>query len=117
MAQSAWLEREDMTKSELIAELGAANPHLHIKDVETIVATIFDEITAALADGKRVELRGFGAFTVRRRNARTGRNPRTGQAVPVSEKAVPFFKAGKELRERVDGAAPGAVARRGRAAE
>ena len=95
-----------MTKSELIADLGAANPHLHIRDVETIVATIFDEITAALSDGKRVELRGFGAFTVRRRNARTGRNPRTGEAVPVSEKVVPFFKAGKELRERVDASAP-----------
>ena len=66
------------------------------------MATIFNQITSALADGKRVELRGFGAFTVRRRNARTGRNPRTGQAVPVGEKVVPFFKAGKELRERVD---------------
>jgi len=92
----------DMTKSELIAELAAGNPHLHSADVELIVATIFDEITAALARGERVELRGFGAFTVKRRNARTGRNPRTGEAVPVDEKAVPFFKAGKELRERVN---------------
>ncbi len=91
-----------MTKSELIAELAAANPHLLGRDVETIVATIFDEITAALARGERVELRGFGAFTVKRRDARTGRNPRTGEAVPVDEKAVPFFKAGKELRERVN---------------
>jgi integration host factor subunit beta len=91
-----------MTKSELIAELTAANPHLTGRDVEVIVATIFDEITAALARGDRVELRGFGAFTVKRRNARTGRNPRTGEAVPVDEKAVPFFKAGKELRERVN---------------
>ncbi len=91
-----------MTKSELIAELAAANPHLLGRDVETIVATIFDEITAALARGERVELRGFGAFTVKRRDARTGRNPRTGEAVPVEEKAVPFFKAGKELRERVN---------------
>ena len=79
-----------------------ANPHLIGRDVELIVATIFDEITAALARGSRVELRGFGAFTVKRRDARTGRNPRTGEAVPVDEKAVPFFKAGKDLRERVN---------------
>jgi integration host factor subunit beta len=91
-----------MTKSELIAELAAANPHLLGKDVEIIVGTIFDEITAALSRGERVELRGFGAFTVKKRDARTGRNPRTGEAVPVDEKAVPFFKAGKELRERVN---------------
>ncbi len=91
-----------MTKSELIADLAAANPHLRGRDVELIVATVFDEITAALARGERVELRGFGAFTVKHRNARTGRNPRTGEAVPVDEKAVPFFKAGKELRERVN---------------
>ena len=91
-----------MTRSELITELASANPHLRAADVETIVATIFDEISAALSRGERVELRGFGAFTVKRRDARTGRNPRTGEAVPVDEKAVPFFKAGKELRERVN---------------
>ena len=91
-----------MTKSELIAELSAANPHLLSRDVELIVGTIFNEITDALARGERVELRGFGAFTVKRRDARTGRNPRTGETVPVDEKAVPFFKAGKELRERVN---------------
>lgn len=91
-----------MTRSELIAELTSANPHLLSRDMELIVTTIFDEITAALARGDRVELRGFGAFTVKRRDARTGRNPRTGEAVPVHEKAVPFFKAGKELRERVN---------------
>jgi len=91
-----------MTKSELIAELSAANAHLLSRDVELIVATIFNEITDALARGERVELRGFGAFTVKRRDARTGRNPRTGATVPVDEKAVPFFKAGKELRERVN---------------
>ena len=95
-----------MTKSELIAELAAANPHLTGHDVELIVATVFDEITGALARGERVELRGFGAFTVKRRNARTGRNPRTGETVPVEEKAVPFFKAGKELRERVNNGRP-----------
>jgi len=92
----------EMTKSELIAELSATNPHLTGRDVELIVGTIFNEITAALSRGERVELRGFGAFTVKRRDARTGRNPRTGEAVPVDEKAVPFFKAGKELRERVN---------------
>jgi integration host factor subunit beta len=97
-----------MTKSELIADLSAANPHLVQRDIEVIVSTIFNEITAALARGERVELRGFGAFTVKRRDARTGRNPRTGAAVPVDEKAVPFFKAGKELRERVNGADPAA---------
>jgi integration host factor subunit beta len=91
-----------MTKSELIAELAAANPHLQGSDVDTIVGTIFSEITGALARGNRVELRGFGAFTIKKRDARTGRNPRTGAAVPVEEKVVPFFKAGKELRERVN---------------
>ena len=95
-----------MTKSELIAELASANPHLRSNDVELIVATIFDEITQALARGERVELRGFGAFTVKHRDARTGRNPRTGEAVSVDEKAVPFFKAGKELRERVNTGKP-----------
>lgn len=93
---------QGMTKSELIADLAGANPHLTGHDIELIVATVFDEITGALARGERVELRGFGAFTVKRRNARTGRNPRTGETVSVEEKAVPFFKAGKELRERVN---------------
>jgi len=98
--------QQDMTKSELIMELAASNPHLRGADVELIVATVFDQITDALSRGERVELRGFGAFTVKRRNARTGRNPRTGEAVPVDEKAVPFFKAGKELRERVNRGKP-----------
>ena len=92
-----------MTKSELIAQLAAEYPHLRQPDVELIVATIFDEITAALARGDRVELRGFGAFSAKRRDARTGRNPRTGAAVPVAGKAVPYFKPGKELRERING--------------
>jgi integration host factor subunit beta len=104
-----------MTRSELIAELAAANPHLRGADVETIVATVFSEIGAALSRGDRVELRGFGAFTVKRRGARTGRNPRTGEAVPVDEKAVPFFKAGKELRERVNRGKSGRAARHDRA--
>jgi integration host factor subunit beta len=92
-----------MTKSELIARLATRNPHLFQRDVERIVSTIFDEITRALARGDRVELRGFGAFSVKEREARTGRNPRTGEAVPVAEKAVPFFKTGKQLRERLNG--------------
>jgi integration host factor subunit beta len=95
-----------MTKSELIAHLAAANPHLRQPDVELIVATIFGEITAALARGDRVELRGFGAFSTRAREPRTGRNPRTGEAVAVTAKAVPFFKPGKELRERINRSAP-----------
>src|SRR5215217_5850716 len=98
-----------MTKSELIAQLAAENPHLRQPDVELIVATIFDEITAALARGDRVELRGFGAFSAKRRDARTGRNPRTGAAVPVAGKAVPYFKPGKELRERINGEGGGAA--------
>ncbi len=91
-----------MTKSELILKLAESNPHLYQRDVERIVSTVFDEITSALARGDRVELRGFGAFSVKRRQSRTGRNPRTGEAVQVSEKAVPFFKTGKELREKLN---------------
>jgi integration host factor subunit beta len=91
-----------MIKSELIAQLTEENPHLYQRDIERIIATVFDEITKALEDGGRVELRGFGAFSVRHRAPRTGRNPRTGEAVKVGAKSVPFFKAGKELRERVD---------------
>ncbi len=91
-----------MTKSELIARLSEANPHLYQRDIERIVTTIFDEIATALARGDRVELRGFGAFSVKRRDARQGRNPRTGEQVAVTEKAVPFFKTGKQLRERLN---------------
>ena len=91
-----------LTRSELIAQLAASNPHLRQDDVEAIVATIFGEITAALARGDRVELRGFGAFSTREREARTGRNPRTGDAVEVAAKRVPYFKAGKEIRERLN---------------
>jgi integration host factor subunit beta len=92
-----------MTKSELILKIGELNPHLYQRDVERIVSTIFDEISAALARGDRVELRGFGAFSVKQRNARLGRNPRTGDAVEVERKAVPFFKTGKQLRDRLNG--------------
>ncbi|HLG88869.1 MAG TPA: integration host factor subunit beta [Alphaproteobacteria bacterium] len=91
-----------MTKSELIMRLAERNPHLFHRDVERIVTTIFDEITEALARGDRVELRGFGAFSIKQRDARTGRNPRTGESVSVIEKIVPFFKTGKQLRERLN---------------
>lgn len=91
-----------MTKSELIARLAERNPHLYQRDVERIVTTIFDEIAAALARGDRVELRGFGAFSVKNRDARQGRNPRTGEAVSVQGKCIPFFKTGKQLRERLN---------------
>lgn len=95
--------RPVMTKSELIQRLAERNPHLFLRDVEKIVDTFFDEITAALARGDRVELRGFGAFSVKEREARTGRNPRTGESVQVSAKRLPFFKTGKALRERLNG--------------
>ncbi|CAA7611858.1 integration host factor subunit beta [Magnetospirillum sp. UT-4] len=91
-----------MTKSELIARLAEKNPHLYQRDVERIVTTIFDEIAGALARGDRVELRGFGAFSVKGRDARQGRNPRTGAQVAVQSKVVPFFKTGKQLRERLN---------------
>ncbi|MBN34760.1 MAG: integration host factor subunit beta [Rhodospirillaceae bacterium] len=91
-----------MTKSELIARLSERYPHLYQRDVERIVNTVFDEISGALADGNRVELRGFGSFSVRKRNARVGRNPRTGATVKVDEKFLPFFKTGKELRDRLN---------------
>ncbi|MEE8549275.1 MAG: integration host factor subunit beta [Alphaproteobacteria bacterium] len=91
-----------MTKSELIMRLAERNPHLYYRDVERIVSTIFDEIAAALSRGDRVELRGFGALSVKKRGARIGRNPRTGESVNVAEKHVPFFKTGKHLRQRLN---------------
>jgi integration host factor subunit beta len=91
-----------MTKSELIQRIAELNPHLYHRDVERIVTTIFEEISEALAQGDRVELRGFGAFSVKQRDARVGRNPRTGAAVQVAEKHIPFFKTGKLLRERMN---------------
>lgn len=92
-----------MTKSELIQKLAEKNPHLFLRDVEKIVDTIFNEITDALVEGDRVELRGFGAFSVKEREPRTGRNPRTGETVQVDAKRLPFFKTGKGLRERLNG--------------
>jgi integration host factor subunit beta len=91
-----------MIKSELIEKLSAENPHLFQRDVENIVNAILDEIGDALARGDRVELRGFGAFSIKNRPPRTGRNPRTGEKVAVDEKYVPQFKAGKEIRERLN---------------
>ena len=91
-----------MTKSELIARLAEANPHLYQRDVERIVTTIFEEITASLVRGDRVELRGFGAFSVKERGARVGRNPRTGDTVDVAAKYIPYFKTGKQLRQKLN---------------
>jgi integration host factor subunit beta len=97
---------QGMIKSQLVARLTQRYPHLYHRDVERIVSTMLDAITGALAQGHRVELRGFGAFSVKSRPARVGRNPRTGEAVTVSEKRAPFFRTGKELRERLNAAAP-----------
>ena len=94
-----------MIRSELIQKIADENPHLYQRDVERIVNTIFNEITGAMAEGNRVELRGFGAFSVKKRESRTGRNPRTGASVFVEEKHVPFFKTGKLLRDRLNGKA------------
>jgi len=91
-----------MIKSELVKRLMAQCPHLYERDIEKIVNVILEQITGALRQGDRVELRGFGAFTARRREARNGRNPRTGAAVSISAKALPFFKTGKEMRQRLN---------------
>ena len=89
-------------RSELVQKIADENPHLYQRDVERIVATIFDEIITAMASGDRVELRGFGAFSVKKREARIGRNPKTGEKVDVAEKKVAFFKTGKLLRDRLN---------------
>ena len=94
---------DKMIRSELIQTIADDNPHLFQRDVERIVNAIFEEITNAMARGERVELRGFGAFSVKQRDARVGRNPRTGEAVDVDAKRVPFFKTGKLLRDRLNG--------------
>ncbi len=98
-----WCESETiLVKSELIQIIARQNPHLFQRDVENIVNAIFEEISTALANGNRVELRGFGAFSVKSRSARNGRNPRTGETVAVEEKWIPFFKTGKDLRDRLN---------------
>lgn len=91
-----------MTKSELVAVIAARNPHLYRSDVERIMNIVLDDIAGALAGGGRVELRGFGAFSVRHRPPRAGRNPRTGTPVVVAESWIPFYRPGKELRERLN---------------
>ena len=91
-----------MIKSELVQKIAEKNSHLSHREVERLVYTIFDEITNALSAGGRVELRGFGAFSVKSRPGRVGRNPRTGQKVEISEKNVPYFKTGKLLKERLN---------------
>ena len=91
-----------MIKSELIGQLAAENPHLTRSDLDRAVGAVLDTMSGALAEGRRVELRGFGAFCVRARPAREGRNPRTGEAVAVDAKAAPLFKAGKEMRTRLN---------------
>ncbi|HUT52146.1 MAG TPA: integration host factor subunit beta [bacterium] len=92
-----------MTKRELIEKLAERIKDLSLKDAELIVNTVFDSMTEALASGDRIEIRGFGSFQVKKRRSREGRNPRTGEKVSVDAKSVPFFKVGKEMKERVDG--------------
>lgn len=92
-----------MLRSELVVKIATENPHLTQSDAERIVHTVFESITETLANGGRVELRGFGAFSVRHRDPRRGRNPRTGEVVAVQATSVPFFKTGKELRDRLNG--------------
>jgi integration host factor subunit beta len=91
-----------MIKSELIRRISSQNPHLYERDIEKVVNAIFDEMVEALRRGDRVELRGFGAFSVKLRGPRQGRNPRTGAVVAVAKKAMPFFKTGKEMRARLN---------------
>lgn len=98
-----------MIKSELVQKLADENPNLLHREVERLVSVVFDEIAGALQRGDRVELRGFGAFSVKHRPSRVGRNPRTGEPVPINEKFSPFFKPGKELRDRLNGGAKAAA--------
>ena len=91
-----------MIKSDLMKKIAEENPHLYYRDIEKIINSILNEITSALEKGKRVELRGFGAFAVKKRNARQGRNPKTGSRVDVKDKVVPYFKSGKALRQKMN---------------
>ena len=98
-----------MTKSDLVEKIAEKNPNLTKKDVETIVNIIFDSMTASLARGERIEIRGFGSFQVKHREAREGRNPKTGEKVDVPPKKIPYFKMGKELKALLNGVAPEAA--------
>src|SRR5215203_4011649 len=98
---SSW-DRKRMIKSNLVKQISAANPHLYQEDVEKMLNAILEEIIGAMSRGERVELRGFGAFSVKSRSARTGRNPRTGSPVQVKDKKFPHFKTGKEMRKRLN---------------
>ncbi len=91
-----------MTKSELVEKLVESNPMLTRREMELVVNTVFDSMTEALKSGEKVEIRGFGSFTIRERGAREARNPKSGEVVSIPAKKTPFFKTGKELRERVD---------------
>ena len=91
-----------MIKSDLIKKLAEENPHLYYRDIEKIINSILEEIVDALEDGNRVELRGFGAFSVKKRKERLGRNPKTGQKVKVKDKTVPYFRTGKTLRQKMN---------------
>lgn len=91
-----------MIRSELVQMLAEDNPGLSVREIDRIVTIFFDDISARLAEGGRIELRGFGAFSTRARDARTGRNPRTGETVAVDAKRVPYFKPGKEMRQRLN---------------
>ena len=91
-----------MTKSELILKITSKNSYLYHKDVYKIIDTLFNCVTKALKDGDRVELRGFGTFSTKLRNARIGRNPKTGEPVAIPQKKMPFFKMGKSMRERIN---------------
>lgn len=91
-----------MTKSELVLRLAKKYPHLYQRDIETLVNTVFDSISNTLIDGGRVELRGFGAFSIRKREARKARNPKNGQEVFIGERYAIYFRTGKELRERIN---------------
>ena len=91
-----------MIKSELVQRISSQNPHLYQRDVENIVNAILGEIVAAMARGDRVELRGFGAFSVKKRDPRTGRNPRTGEQIKIAASKTPKFKAGKGLKDAVN---------------
>lgn len=95
-----------MIKSELVLKISEMNPHLYQRDVEILVNAVLDEITSALTNGDRVELRGFGTFSIKARDARRGRNPRTGETVDIAPKVVPYFKSGKEMRDRLNPKAP-----------